>query len=60
MVPGNLNDGLLAILSPQDVTEAATESIHTYAHFPHKPILASWMGALPSQKGFKPSLPFPW
>ena len=33
MVPGNLNDGLLAILSPQDVTEAVTESIRAMPIF---------------------------
>lgn len=39
-------DGLLAILTPQDMTDCGTiaQSLVPYAHLPGKPVLASWMG----------------
>ncbi len=40
------NDGLLAILSPQGMTDAAqtAEALKPFARLDHKPVLASWMG----------------
>lgn len=42
----NQSDGVLVILSPQDMTDptATAEMIKPYAHMAGKPILASWMG----------------
>lgn len=39
-------DGILVILSPQDVTDptATAEAIKAYSYMPDKPFLASWMG----------------
>lgn len=39
-------DGLLAILTPQDMTDCdkTAESLVPYAHLSGKPVLASWMG----------------
>ena len=47
------NDGILAILSPQDVTDPTltAELLRTFAHLPEKPILASWMGGSSVAKG---------
>ena len=41
------SDGLLVVLTPQDMTEptATAERLKAYAHkYPDKPVLASWMG----------------
>ena len=40
------SDGLLAILTPQDMTEPTqtAEALRKYAHISGKPVLASWMG----------------
>jgi len=40
------SDGLLAILTPQDMTEPTqtAEALRKYAHVAGKPVLASWMG----------------
>lgn len=48
-------DGLLVILSPQDVTDPvkSADSLRPYAHLPHKPILASWMGGSSVKKGIE-------
>ncbi len=42
------SDGLLVILTPQDMTEptATADRLKPYAHRVNKPILASWMGGL--------------
>ncbi|MCB1114421.1 MAG: bifunctional acetate--CoA ligase family protein/GNAT family N-acetyltransferase, partial [Chlamydiia bacterium] len=55
MAEDDSNDGLLVILSPQDVTDAgaAAESLRSYAHLPDKPILASWMGGASVAKGIE-------
>ena len=39
-------DGLLVILTPQDMTDATgtAEALKPYAHIEGKPVLASWMG----------------
>lgn len=39
-------DGILVVLSPQDVTDpvATANALKKYAHIKDKPILASWMG----------------
>jgi acetyltransferase len=44
------NDGLLVILSPQAVTEPneTAARLQTFAKLRGKPILASWIGGLPS------------
>jgi acetyltransferase len=46
-------DGLLAILTPQGMTEPAgvAEALRTYAKGSGKPILASWMGGVEAEKG---------
>lgn len=46
-------DGLLVILSPQDMTDVTgtAECLKPYAKIPNKPILASWMGGEVIQKG---------
>ncbi len=48
-------DGLLVILSPQDMTDATgtAESIKRFGHTPDKPLLASWMGGESVQEGTK-------
>ena len=40
------SDGLLVILTPQDMTDATltAEALRKYAHIAGKPLLASWMG----------------
>jgi acetyltransferase len=40
------NDGLLAILTPQDMTDPTltAEALSRHAHIEGKPVLASWMG----------------
>jgi len=40
------SDGLLVVLSPQDMTDATrtAEELRPYAHSLEKPVLASWMG----------------
>lgn len=40
------NDGILVILSPQDMTDAlgTAEALKPFAHLKNKPIIASWMG----------------
>ncbi len=40
-------DGILVILTPQAMTDptATAECLKPYAQIPHKPVLASWMGA---------------
>lgn len=61
-------DGVLAILSPQDMTNptATAEEMLPFAKMPGKPFLASWMGGLEVAKGIKilnegniPAFPFP-
>lgn len=49
----NENDGLLAILAPQDVTDPTeiAELLKPFAHLNKKPILASWMGGSSVLKG---------
>lgn len=46
-------DGILVVLSPQDMTEPAktAQAIVPYAHLSGKPILASWMGGETIKKG---------
>ncbi len=46
-------DGVLAVLSPQDMTDAqgTSEALRPYANHMGKPLLASWMGGLSVQKG---------
>lgn len=48
------SDGMLVILSPQDVTDpvATAESLRPYAHT-SRPILASWMGGSSVSKGIE-------
>ncbi len=48
------SDGMLVILSPQDVTDpvATAESLRPYAHTT-RPILASWMGGSSVSKGIE-------
>jgi acetyltransferase len=40
-------DGILVILTPQAMTDptATAECLKPYAQIPHKPVIASWMGA---------------
>lgn len=61
-------DGVLVILSPQDMTEPelTAKCLIPYAHLPEKPIFASWMGgekvekgALILQKADIPTFPYP-
>lgn len=49
------NDGLLVILSPQDMTDPmmTAEVIKSFAHIPNKPLLASWMGGSSVLKGIE-------
>jgi acetyltransferase len=46
-------DGILVVLSPQDVTDpiGTAECMREYAHLDNKPILASWMGGDTITKG---------
>lgn len=49
-------DGILVILSPQDMTDptATATSLKSFAHLPHhKPILTSWMGGETVSEGIK-------
>lgn len=48
------NDGILVILSPQDMTDATgiAESLRPFAHM-KKPLLASWMGGSSVWKGIE-------
>lgn len=48
-------DGILAILSPQDMTDVigTAECLKPYAQIPNKPILASWMGGEVVEKGIQ-------
>ncbi|MBA3722717.1 MAG: bifunctional acetate--CoA ligase family protein/GNAT family N-acetyltransferase [Parachlamydiaceae bacterium] len=47
------SDGLLVILSPQDMTDptGTAEGIKRFAHSMNKPILTSWMGGISVEKG---------
>lgn len=49
------SDGILAILSPQDMTDPSTtaEILRRYAKIPDKPLLASWMGGTSVLKGIE-------
>ncbi|QDU63888.1 Succinyl-CoA ligase [ADP-forming] subunit alpha [Planctomycetes bacterium Pan216] len=42
------SDGLLVILTPQDMTDPTmtAETLKEHAHIPGKPVLASWMGGV--------------
>jgi acetyltransferase len=62
------SDGLLAILTPQDMTDPTltAEALAKHAHVDGKPILASWMGGADVAAGVDilnragiPSFPFP-
>lgn len=48
-------DGLLVVLSPQDMTDpvGTAECLRPYAHLKNKPILASWMGGDFVSKGIE-------
>lgn len=48
-------DGILAVLSPQDMTDpvGTAECLRPYAHLKDKPILASWMGGDFVSKGIE-------
>lgn len=48
-------DGLLVILSPQDMTDPTktAEALKPYAHLPGKPLLTSWMGGDTVSEGIK-------
>lgn len=48
-------DGLLVILSPQDITDptAVAEALVPYAKIPNKPLLTSWMGGRSVEKGIE-------
>lgn len=49
------NDGVLVILSPQDVTNPveSAESLIAHGNHMHKPLLASWMGGSFVEKGIE-------
>lgn len=49
------NDGILVVLSPQDMTDATgtAESLRPFAHMKNKPLLASWMGGATVKKGIE-------
>lgn len=49
------NDGILVILSPQDMTDPikTAESLRSYSHLKDRPILASWMGGSFVKKGIQ-------
>lgn len=53
LVKDDNTDGLLVILSPQDMTEPTLTAKHLqpYAHLAGKPILASWMGGEAVREG---------
>jgi acetyltransferase len=50
-----LNDGLLVILSPQDMTDPikTAESLRPFANLKDRPLLASWMGGSFVEKGIQ-------
>lgn len=61
-------DGILVVLSPQDMTDpvGTAEALITHSHIPDKPILASWMGGEHVMEGAKlldragiPAFPYP-
>ncbi|WP_104982193.1 bifunctional acetate--CoA ligase family protein/GNAT family N-acetyltransferase [Sorangium cellulosum] len=47
------NDGVLVILTPQDMTESTqtAEALRKHAHIEGKPVLASWMGGAEVEAG---------
>ncbi|WP_437603917.1 bifunctional acetate--CoA ligase family protein/GNAT family N-acetyltransferase [Sorangium sp. So ce590] len=47
------NDGVLVILTPQDMTESTetAEALRKHAHVEGKPVLASWMGGVEVEAG---------
>ncbi|WP_437554826.1 bifunctional acetate--CoA ligase family protein/GNAT family N-acetyltransferase [Sorangium sp. So ce367] len=47
------NDGVLVILTPQDMTEPTqtAEALRKHAHVEGKPVLASWMGGVEVEAG---------
>lgn len=49
------NDGILVILSPQDMTDPTktAENMRSFSHLKDKPILASWMGGSFVAKGIQ-------
>lgn len=49
------NDGLLVILSPQDMTDPTktAEHMRSFSHLKDRPILASWMGGSFVEKGIQ-------
>lgn len=49
------SDGILAILSPQDMTDPteSAKKILPFAHIKNKPLIASWMGGLGVAKGIE-------
>lgn len=49
------NDGILVILSPQDMTDPikTAESMRSFSHLKDRPILASWMGGSFVKKGIQ-------
>jgi acetyltransferase len=62
------SDGILAILSPQDMTDptATAEKMLPFAKMKDKPLIASWMGGLEVSRGIEilnaggiPAFPFP-
>jgi acetyltransferase len=62
------SDGLLVILTPQDMTDATktAEALRPYARIPGKPVIASWMGGAFVQAGEEilnragiPTFPYP-
>jgi acetyltransferase len=64
----NASDGLLAILTPQDMTDPTltAEALAKHAHIEGKPVLASWMGGADVAAGADilnragiPNFPFP-
>lgn len=61
-------DGILVVLSPQDMTDpvGTAEALITHRHVPDKPILASWMGGEHVMEGAQlldgsgiPAFPYP-
>jgi len=55
LVKDDTTDGILAILSPQDVTDSdgTAQCLVPYANLHDKPILASWMGGETVKKGIE-------
>lgn len=49
------SDGILVVLSPQDMTDATAtaQKIKPFAHLKNKPILASWMGGESVEAGIQ-------